>query len=214
MLTIARRSILIIHIVFDISVEELRSEEHSWISTTSEVGLISGVCVVTFFSSRWYPLLGSDESIAEDVVRINSKESSISVISYTTTIVTLGNENFESCPVDVFFGFEGWIHWLSILEFAHVLGQQTLANIKIRISESIDLIPTERLELLPLDQNRMEPAESVDSFSELLLFLTSLEVSDGTISLQHVGFNTLRWLLSDLDRVLQQGDREVIVWLS
>lgn len=123
MLSVASRNILVIHVVLNLGLEEVREEEHSWVSASSEVGFISGVSIVSFFSAHRNPLLRSYESIIEDVVGVDSKESSVGVISDTTTIVTHGNQIFEGLPIDIVLSFEGWINRLSILKFTHVLGK-------------------------------------------------------------------------------------------
>jgi hypothetical protein len=51
MLSVASRNILIIHVILDFGLEEVREEEHSWVSASSKVGFISGVSIVSFFSA-------------------------------------------------------------------------------------------------------------------------------------------------------------------
>jgi hypothetical protein len=122
---------------------------------------------VTIFSALRDPLLWSDEFVIENVLGIDEKKSSISLIGNTATIVTVGNQFFEGCPVDIIFSLEGRVNRLIIFKLTHVVSQQVLTDQVIGVIESIDLVPTERFELLSLNQDGVEPAETIDGLSEL-----------------------------------------------
>lgn len=57
----------------------------------------------------------------------------------------------------------------------------------------------------------MEPAQTEDNFSEVLVLLDILEVAHVVIKPQHIRFNSFRRFLSHLQRSLEKRDRELRV---
>lgn len=87
-----------------------------------------------------------------------------------------------------------------------------MANIVIRFVEGVADIPTESLELLPLNEKGVEEGKTEDSLSEVALPIDRFErLADVGVKLQHGGFDTFGWLLSNQERPLQQTDREIRV---
>lgn len=168
------------------------------------VKFISRIAVVELFSASWSPPLKGDEIIIEDFLGIDLDQASIAIICNSTTIVGFGNQILNGLPRDGLL-FVILLICNAILEASHVNGKQILADRIVGVVEVIGDVPSEGLELLTLDQDSMEPTKTINCLSEFSLLVNVLEGGADIIEEpQHVRFDALRWLLSDLERSLKE----------
>lgn len=108
-----------------------------------DILLIGGVEVVKLFGSIWSPSLRGNKIIIKDLLSVDLNESSISVVSNSTTIVGLSNEVLNSGPVNWSSLVVSFIDWLSVNLLTKVVGDQIVTYLIIGIIESISNIPAE-----------------------------------------------------------------------
>ena len=142
MLSIGNWKIRVLHLGSDVFIEEFWCEELRWIRMLS-ILLVSGVNVVKILGSIWSPSLRSDEVVIEDFFGIDLHKSSISIVSNSTTVVSLGNEILNGSPVNWSSLVVGFIDWLSVNLFTKIVGNQIIAYLVIRVIESISNVPAE-----------------------------------------------------------------------
>jgi len=124
-------------------------------------------------------------------------------VSDTTTIVGLGNEILDGLPGNGSLAVIS-LNWLSVLVSSHVVGKGVGTHLEIRVIEWISIVPTKGLELLPLKQQCMEPAQTKQSLSEChLLINLNKALSNVSVKTSHVGLNSTRRLNGHLDRSLE-----------
>lgn len=191
-------------------------QEVRWGKDFSDVGefgtsLINRVDVVVFLSAEGTPFVNGNESIFEDFLGVDLDEAAIALVSDTTTVVGFGNQVLDSVPLNLLalpvFAFEA-----GVLDAAHVVGNNVFANRVVRVVEGVVDIPAESLELLPLNENGVEPGETEDSLSEVALPIDESECFALIgVKSQEVGLDASGRLLSNQERPLQQTDGEVRV---
>ena len=118
--------------------------------------------------------------IVEDLLSVDSEQTPVSVISDSTTVVTLGDQSVDGGPWNWVFASVA-LFSLVFDEFTHVHGKDILADLEVRVVESVLHVPTEGFELLTLNENGVEPGQSEDGLSELLVLLASLELRPSAI---------------------------------
>jgi len=113
--------------------------------------------VVEPFSALGTPFFNLDQVVTEDFLGICRDEPSVSIVSNTSTVVSLGDKLLYSRP------WHGSL-WVVVLRgnfvnfTSKIVCQGVLTHFVIRIVERVFYVPTQSLELFALDKNRMEPA--------------------------------------------------------
>jgi hypothetical protein len=121
-------------------------------------------------------LLKSDQVVIKDLVSIHVQETSIVVISYSTTVVTRGDESNDCRPWDWSLGLVRLVNWFAISHLTEINGKEILAYQEVRVIESVLDVPTERFELFTLDEDGVEPGKTVDSLSEFSVSVAGVEL--------------------------------------
>lgn len=167
-------------------------------STHLDIAIIEWILVLRVDFSTWTPLLWCNQLIVEDLIGVDIYEADISTISDSTTIVGCSNQVLDGLPRDGSL-LVVRVDWSIVLQTAHVIGKCISAHLPIRIVERICVVPAERLELLTLEEQRMEPAKTKDSLAEGLRLVTWCErCTNISVQTGHVWFDTTRWLDSHL----------------
>jgi hypothetical protein len=126
-------------VLLDLLQEVVRCEDRCDIGVLG-VCLISGVDVIELLSADRSPLLKCDEAIFEDLLGVDLDKTTITIISDTTTVVTLGDQVLDCLPWDLAL-LVVKVGYLS--DSAHVVGNRVLANLVITIVERVSDVPTE-----------------------------------------------------------------------
>jgi len=190
--------ITLVHVLMDILEEEVRSEERCLLRRF-DVRFVNCVLVVVLLSALGAPSLHRDEVIVEQLIAVNCDELAIIIIGNTATIVCLGNQVADGLPWDWLVGLEVGV-LDTLLVAAHVQGECVLADLVVRIIETVGNVPTKRLELLTFNKNGVEPHETVDSLAELHVLLALCESFAHVLVHAHrIGFDATRRLYSRLD---------------
>lgn len=174
------------------------------------ISFIGGVLVVEFLNARWLPFIDANQDVFEDLLSIDINKTTIAFISDTSSIVTLSNEELKGLPLDFTLDIVWVGHQLS--DSSHIGSDGVLANLVVGVIERVRDIPTESLELLTFSEHGVEPGQTEHSFSEGTVISAQGEVL-GLIRIKkyHVGLDTAWWLLGELERALQEGNREIWV---
>ena len=137
---------------------------------------VGGVPVAEVLRARRFPLLRSDECLVEYLLGIHLDQSTIAVVSDSSSVVCFCNEVLDGLPWKrraLVVGLGG----LAVLKTTHVYRKQVLAHRVVRVIERVRHVPTQCLELLSLDQYRVEPTQSINYFSEVFVLIDILEVA-------------------------------------
>lgn len=195
-----------LHLCEDFFVEERWNEDVSWVLL--DICLVCRVSIAQLLSLWGLPLLWSDEAWVEDLFCVDLNQATISIVSDTPTVVGLSDQILDSLPWELSLSVVVFRRFV-VLQSSHVNGKQILAHRVIRVIEVVRDVPTESLELLALNQDGMEPAESIHGLSKCSVLIHRGELAHVVELSQHVCLDTLGWLLGDLERPLQERDGEV-----
>lgn len=208
MLPVSKWWVNIFHLCADFFQEEGWSEylRRIWMLNVS---FISRVDICHLVSSFWPPSFWPDESIVEDFVSIYIYKLSVSVICDSSSVIALSNQILDSCPLDWLLLVVVLICWLTINLSSHIVCENVLTYLEVRVIEGICDVPAEGLELLSLDKDSVEPDKSENSFSEFLAFLNLGELSLVSVNSKHVSLDSFRWFHCNFLRSLEKRDREV-----
>jgi len=170
---------------------------------------IKGIHVVVLLSANRAPFINSSENIIKDLTSVDLDQATITLISDTTTVISLSKQELNSLPVDLVSLFVVTDE-TGICNTTKIGRNSVFADRVVRVIEGVADIPTESLELFALNQDRMEPTKTEDSLTEVSLFVDEFKcLALIGVKSQHVGFDATRRFLCNLQRSLQQTDREI-----
>ena len=195
------RRILIKHLILDALSEHVRGKVACLLCRILNVLLVSRVLVVLRRRARRSPaFLRMNQVLSEDICGINLDETSVPIISDSASIVGFGNEILNGLPGDGLFAIETLRSLVVLILFAHVVREALHTHAEVRVVESVAHIPAERLKLLALNQQSVEPAQTVNGLAEgLIFFARNKLLANVCVQANHVWLDSSGRLLSHLD---------------
>ena len=154
MLAVSLRHVLVGEVLVDCLQEEVGNEPCGLVGWVLDVLLVGWVLILGVNLGSclaWSPLLGLDQVVVEDLIRVDVDEAGITLICHSTTVVGTGDQELDGLPRDGGFPVVG-LDRLRILETAHVVGESFGAHQPIRVVEGVSVVPAEGLELLALEE--------------------------------------------------------------
>ena len=141
-----------------------------------------------------------NQVLFEYMCSVNLDETPVTIVSDSSSIVGFSNEILDGLPGNGLFAIKALRRLVVLVLLAHVESEAFHANAEVRVIEGVTHVPAESLELFALNEQSVEPAQTVDGLAEGLVFFARNElVADVCVQANHVWLDSSRRFLSHLD---------------